>query len=257
MLGACHSRNPRDPCDASRRNCATLSRSSIRSATIRLIASTASYAFSRVCAGLITGTLLAYICGMTTKWQEMKRAQAAARAAKKAAKIERAKAKVAAGILTLEGTCGWCLGTFVVKGEKPIRHGFAAYDVRHGQHGGYHTGPCPGVAYAHHGESPLACQDAIASAERSLDEVAKALEHLASRPTLTWIRATRKEQLRIEVKPDAKADYSNGQPSYEHLLRERVGQCENQRDALGKRLEALRAALAGWTRREPTVRAPS
>jgi hypothetical protein len=60
------------------------------------------------------------------------------------------------------GVCPDCLGRFrLVRSGVMVRHGFNAKNVRHGQSGGFHTGPCQAV-----GEQPLGTERGNAYAVR-------------------------------------------------------------------------------------------
>jgi hypothetical protein len=61
-----------------------------------------------------------------------------------------------------KGICPDCLGHYrLVLGGVMVRHGFTAKNVRHGQHGGFHTGPCQGV-----GQQPIGTERGNAYAVR-------------------------------------------------------------------------------------------
>ncbi len=61
-----------------------------------------------------------------------------------------------------KGMCPDCLGHYrLVLGGVMVRHGFTAKNVRHGQHGGFHTGPCQGV-----GQQPIGTERGNAYAVR-------------------------------------------------------------------------------------------
>lgn len=85
-------------------------------------------------------------------------------------------------------TCAFCLGAFHLSGEKdiPIRHGFNAYNIRHGQNGGYHSGPCSGVNYPRLGVSTEGTKVALAGFQAQLKLVEERLAWLATNPDLTW-----------------------------------------------------------------------
>jgi hypothetical protein len=60
------------------------------------------------------------------------------------------------------GICPDCLGQFrLVSRGVMVRHGFNAKNVRHGQNGGFHTGPCQGV-----GQQPIGTEGGNAYAAR-------------------------------------------------------------------------------------------
>jgi hypothetical protein len=86
----------------------------------------------------------------------------------------------------IQGTCSVCLRSIQLHGEKPIRHGFSAVGVRHGQSGGYHTGPCPGTRFPHLGISSEGTQWALDSAREQLTRTEDRLSELAANPDLIW-----------------------------------------------------------------------
>jgi hypothetical protein len=86
----------------------------------------------------------------------------------------------------LQGTCSVCLRMMQLHGDSPIRHGFSAVGVRHGQHGGWHTGPCPGVNFPHLGVSSEGTSWALGQARKKLGDVQSAIAELEAYPDLTW-----------------------------------------------------------------------
>jgi hypothetical protein len=86
----------------------------------------------------------------------------------------------------LQGTCSVCLRTMQLRGDHPIRHGFSAVGVRHGQHSGWHTGPCPGVNFPHLGISSEGTSWALGQARKKLGDVQAAITELETFPDLTW-----------------------------------------------------------------------
>ncbi len=85
-----------------------------------------------------------------------------------------------------QGTCSVCLRPMQLQGVRPIRHGFSAVGVKHGQSGGYHTGPCAGSGFPHLGISTEGTQWALGRARERLEGLHTARADLASNPDLTW-----------------------------------------------------------------------
>src|SRR5262245_45252970 len=118
-------------------------------------------------------------------------------------------------VSTHAGICAVCFGEFkldTTKGrtDKPTRHGFTANNVRHGQTGGWHSGPCPGYSFPHYGQSVEGTKYALGRVTHQRDTIKLNIEHHATRPTLIWTRPVSKTWGRVnpahkpvdfEVKP--------------------------------------------------------
>jgi len=139
--------------------------------------------------------------------------------------------------------CSVCFGTFqlVVYKDRPIRHGFNAYGVQHGQHGGFHTGPCQGVRFPHFGVSTEGTVWALGLAQETLVDVTEAHAKHQTRPVLTWHRpifrsySKPREPQHKDLSPGDAADFRTGVPSYEdewkdieHKLTRRIAELKDQ-----------------------------
>ena len=154
----------------------------------------------------------------------------------------------------IAGTCSVCLRTMQLHSDRPIRHGFSAVGVRHGQHGGYHTGPCAGTRFPHLGISTEGTQWALERERSFLATTNEALERLAKNPDLTWypkkydVRGGRLDLSRpVVLKHGVEAPYGIGAPSYESLHRSEKVQLENRRDAAERAIREYERVLATWS----------
>lgn len=169
----------------------------------------------------------------------------------------------------IEGTCSVCLRDIQLRDDRPIRHGFKAYGVRHGQHSGYHTGPCRGSEYPYLGVSDQGTKWALADTNQQFGPVITELERLKRRPTLTWYPEKRTghgiRKVRLPdfdhpqtVKPgDARRDYMpSGSmgfslmetiPSYDELLKRKVTEQQAVRDYLEQWQHRYEQILASYS----------
>jgi hypothetical protein len=138
---------------------------------------------------------------------------------------------------THAGICSVCFNEHKLNGEKPTRHGFSAHNVRHGQSGGWHSGPCFGTVYPHFGISCEGTKVALARVTSWRDSLVKRIEEHAARPALVWTRKPSKvwgrpnplhKPVDHTINPGDKAEYlsadsENGftypehKPSYDDL----------------------------------------
>jgi len=167
----------------------------------------------------------------------------------------------------LAGTCSVCLRTMQLYGDHPIRHGFSAIGVQHGQHGGYHTGPCGGTNFPHLGISVEGTQWALARAHTSLDSVRAALAQLATHPDLTWYPTNynvRGKPLDLSkpviLKYGEEVPYevrSRGVPSYDSEHRQRKAKLDAHENELERSIAAYEKVIASWSpSKYPTTGAP-
>jgi len=91
------------------------------------------------------------------------------------------------------GTCACCLrdGLALRIGvddiyPRPIRHGFEAINVTHGQSGGWHTGPCEGSRFLHYGQSPEGTKHSLRRIIGMLELERKHRWNLETKPELAW-----------------------------------------------------------------------
>ena len=157
----------------------------------------------------------------------------------------------------LQGTCSVCLRTMQLHGDHPIRHGFSAVGVRHGQHGGFHTGPCAGTNFPHLGISTEGTQWALDRAHRDLDRVRADLAHLATNPDLVWyptqynVRGRPPDLSRpITLKHGEELSWElsrTGAPSYDHEQRVRKVKLDNHASELEHAIAAYENVIATWT----------
>jgi hypothetical protein len=139
-------------------------------------------------------------------------------------------------------------------GDRPIRHGFSAVGVRHGQHGGYHTGPCAGTQFPHLGISTEGTQWALDRERRFLENTKAALANLATNPGLTWhptkydVRGGRLDLSRpVVIKYGEEAAYGTGAPSYASLHRSEKAKLESRERAAGSAIAAYEKVIATWS----------
>lgn len=167
----------------------------------------------------------------------------------------------------LQGTCSVCLRMMQLRGDRPIRHGFSAVGVRHGQSGGFHTGPCAGTQFPHLGISTEGTQWALERERSHLAAHEAALAKLATNPDITWYPKKYDARLGRSVPDPSKAvvvkhgdarDYVTGAPSYESLHRAEKTQFENYKDMAESAIAAYERVLATWSpSKYPTTGAPS
>ena len=155
----------------------------------------------------------------------------------------------------IQGTCSVCLRTMQLRGDRPIRHGFSAVGVRHGQHSGYHTGPCDGTRFDHLGISDEGTRWALDRARQRLDSVNAELVRLAGHPDLTWYprdyktRGGRLPDLSRPVTLRYGEDVgfaTDGRPSYKWEHRQRVDQEERIKTELERAIAAYEKVIATW-----------
>lgn len=154
----------------------------------------------------------------------------------------------------LQGTCSVCLRTMQLRGEHPIRHGFSAVGVRHGQHGGFHTGPCAGTSYPHLGISTAGTEWALERERQVLARTNETLAKLASNPDLTWypkkydVRGGRLDLSRPTViKYGDEPAFNSPAPSYASLHRQETAKQENYRDMAERAIAEYERVLASWS----------
>lgn len=156
----------------------------------------------------------------------------------------------------LAGTCSVCLRILQLRGDRPIRHGFSAVGVRHGQSGGYHTGPCAGTQYPHLGISTEGTVWALDRERKSLAQRDEALARLATNPDFTWHpkkydtrlgRSITDFSQPIVVKYGADRDYSTGAPSYDSLHRTMTVQLKSEREMIERAIAEYERVLASWS----------
>ncbi len=154
----------------------------------------------------------------------------------------------------LQGTCSVCLRMMQLQGAHPIRHGFSAIGVKHGQSGGYHTGPCAGTQFPHLGISTKGTEWALEREREFLKNTLAKLADLATNPDLTWypkkydVRGGRPDLKNPHViKYGMENDYLTGAPSYDYLHRSEKTRLENQRDTAERAIDAYEKVLATWS----------
>lgn len=169
----------------------------------------------------------------------------------------------------LQGTCGVCLRTMQLHGDYPIRHGFSAVGVRHGQHSGYHTGPCQGTRFPHLGISTEGTQWALEKARTRLASVDEELRRLAGNPDLIWyprqpgsynkVRGGLPDMSRpVTLRPGEDVPYAgDGRPTYAWEHKRRVADQEAIKTELERAIDAYEKVLATWSpEKYPVTGAP-
>ena len=165
----------------------------------------------------------------------------------------------------LQGTCSVCLRTMQLRGDHPIRHGFSAIGVQHGQHSGYHTGPCAGTSFPHLGISTEGTEWAIDNARKKLDAARAELDHLATNPDLIWYPTNYKLRGKpldltrpVTLKHGQEAPWGIGAPSYDAEHRRRKATIDNRIDELERAIAAYERVIATWSpEKYPTTGAPA
>ena len=170
----------------------------------------------------------------------------------------------------LQGTCSVCLRPIQLHGGHPIRHGFSAVGVRHGQSGGYHTGPCQGTRFQHLGISTAGTQWALGVARDQLLRTADRLRELAGNPDLFWYPRERGSYNKVRGGlPDMARPVTlrygedmtyvgDGRPTYANEHRRKVVEQTNIKDELEGAITAYERVLAGWSSEKyPTIGAPT
>ena len=152
----------------------------------------------------------------------------------------------------LQGTCSVCLRPMQLYGEFPIRHGFSAVGVRHGQHSGWHTGPCAGTQFPHLGISDEGTRWARVRAQERLRNVEEELVRLARHPDLTWYPRKFASQLPDLSKPvtfrhEEKEEWSSdGRPTYAREHKRLVTAQESLQKELEKTIETYDKVIETW-----------
>jgi hypothetical protein len=159
----------------------------------------------------------------------------------------------------LQGTCSVCLRSMQLHGDHPIRHGFSAVGVRHGQHGGFHTGPCSGTSFPHLGISTEGTQWARARARDQLVATEQRLADLAGNPDLTWyprlsgsynkVRGGLPDTSRpVTLRPGEDVPYAgDGRPTYAHEHRRLVSEQTSIKHSLESAIAEYARVLASWS----------
>jgi len=154
-----------------------------------------------------------------------------------------------------------------LRGDHPIRHGFSAIGVRHGQSGGYHTGPCAGTQFPHLGISTEGTTWALSRERGILERLNASLDKLATNPDLTWypkkydVRGGRSDFSRphvVKYGDEQQSTLRDGAPSYAYLHRQEKVQLENHKNMAERAIDAYEKVLAGWSpEKYPTTGAPA
>lgn len=152
----------------------------------------------------------------------------------------------------LEGTCSVCLRLMQLRGSSPIRHGFSAQNVRHGQTGGWHTGPCFGTQFPHLGISDEGTRAALERVRARRAHFEGEIRTLERQPPLHWAPKLYGKPLRdfskqITIQPGAKRDYTLGSPSYDELHKRRVSELTAERDTAARAIANYERVIATWS----------
>jgi len=157
----------------------------------------------------------------------------------------------------LQGTCSVCLRTIQLRGDRPIRHGFSAVGVRHGQSGGFHTGPCAGTQFPHLGISSEGTEWALDRERKHLGRLHEQLAHLATNPDLTWhpkkydVKGGRADLSRpfvVKFGDEEPIAYrSDSPPSYARLHKAKVAELESHVRMAERAIAEYERVLAGYS----------
>ena len=152
------------------------------------------------------------------------------------------------------GTCSVCLRMMQLHGDRPIRHGFSAVGVRHGQHGGYHTGPCAGTRFPHLGISTEGTVWALDRERDFLKRTKEALAHLATNPDFTWHpnKYVNGRPVKDFSRPiilshgGEEAPYGIGAPSYASMHRAEKAELDMRERMSERAIAEYERVLASW-----------
>lgn len=164
----------------------------------------------------------------------------------------------------IQGTCSVCLRTIQLRGDHPIRHGFSAIGVQHGQHGGFHTGPCPGVSFPHLGISAEGTQWALGDALTRLEKVHGELSDLRAYPDLIWyptkynVRGKPLDLSKpVTLRHGEEQPWGSSAPSYDSEWRRRKAVLDNRAHELETAIATYRRVLSSWSpEKYPVTGAP-
>jgi hypothetical protein len=166
----------------------------------------------------------------------------------------------------LQGTCSVCLRPIQLHDGHPIRHGFSAVGVKHGQHSGHHTGPCAGSGFPHLGISTEGTRWALGRAHQRLEGLRESRADLATNPDLTWypkkydVRGGRLDLAKPFVvkygdeKPFVVGRPFDNPPSYAELHQGRVAELKGYERAAEGEIAEYDRVLTSWsTGKYPTI----
>ena len=141
-----------------------------------------------------------------------------------------------------------------LRGDLPIRHGFSAVGVRHGQHGGYHTGPCAGTQFPHLGISDEGTKWALERERRFLERTREQLAELDTNPDFTWYPTNYKVRGRppdlsrpVVLKYGEEPPYGIGAPSYAWMHKQKKTELENRQDIAERAIAEYERVIASWS----------
>lgn len=157
-----------------------------------------------------------------------------------------------------EATCAVCLRKIQLRGDRPIRHGFSAVGVRHGQSGGWHTGPCGGSNFPHLGISSEGTVWALGQAQKSLEKTDEGLRRYATNPDINWYptkRGVPDIANGVVLHYGDPANYKTGASSYAHEHKQRVSELESRKRELDRAIETYEKTIANWKPESATAAA--
>ena len=144
----------------------------------------------------------------------------------------------------LAGTCSVCLRSMQLRGDLPIRHG---------QHSGYHTGPCAGTRFPHLGISNEGTIWALDRERKFLADTKAALATLATNPDFTWHpkkyvngRPVTDFTRPIVIKHDEEAPFGLGAPSYASMHRTQKAELDMRESMSERAIAEYERVLASW-----------
>lgn len=164
----------------------------------------------------------------------------------------------------LQGTCSVCLRMMQLRGDRPIRHGFSAVGVRHGQHSGYHTGPCAGTRFPHLGLSDEGTVWALDRERSFLQQTKESLVHLATNPDFTWHptkyvhgKPVTDFSRPVVLKHGEETPFGLGAPSYASMHRSKKAELDMREQMSERAIAEYERVLASWAPgKYPTSGAP-
>lgn len=161
--------------------------------------------------------------------------------------------------------------------DHPIRHGFSAYHIVHGQTGGWHSAPCGGISFPHFGVSTAGTEWALKGVLAQLEGVDNYIAELNTKPGLYWSyqdteRVSRYgtkerrqpigDKIERDIKPGMAAeriDYKSKHgynthvtaPSYEQFWNSKMNSAQGNKQQLETHRDQLTKAIKEWFPNNP------
>lgn len=152
---------------------------------------------------------------------------------------------------TTNRTCPCCLGSFETHGAaRMVRHGWRAFNVRHGTQGGFHSSPCKGTNQPMF-ESPeglaVAREHLTTELQARLADLEEYVARLQERPeTLTYQAREYDTTARKHVQVTKTVTETENAQTYERVLERLLAEGQYHRDQARRAVEAMEDAIAHW-----------